>query len=562
MAGQWAGSRLMVVVTERTSEDEPVAGALRDVVRRLAGAGAAGHRRTWPPLVARSGLAYDAERLYSWTGGSPLFVTELLRHPAPSSVAGGGRAGDRARLAARGGGRADRARRRADRRAARAGRGARRRRSRWTSVAALSGLDVEDCARWAGRALRAGLLVAPGATASGSPTTSSARWPTSPPRNRSGSAGTGARPGCWRTARGRRPAPRRGRRLARRGAGLDGRRAHRAPGLRQHRGRSSCSARPCDAAQHRRRHPPADRGAAAPGPRAHRPRPARTPPARDHEAALELARDRRRPRAGGPRAGAAGLDRALRPRRDARRRLRRAGHRAGRVGRRRARRTAQRDAAARPGAALGRRVRRRRGGLRPGAGRDRGRTPRPRSRWPTAARCCSTRTGSPRRVRCWPARRCCAGAPAQFRPMLQTLFFTALARGDTGDFAGALRALDNARRLIDAEKVGFYRAGIETTTSWLVAGARTGAPRQGARRAWPSSWPTGAAARWSWSRSCTRCSRWPTATCCSAGRSRPAAAVAAAAPMLERSLPFRPRAAMRLLEMRSRWEPELAEALL
>ncbi|WP_346093051.1 ATP-binding protein, partial [Pseudonocardia benzenivorans] len=55
----------------------------------------------------------------------------------------------------------------------------------------------------------------------------------------------------------------------------------------------------------------------------------------------------------------------------------------------------------------------------------------------------------------------------EFRPLLQTLFFTALARGDSGDFAGALRALDNARRLIDAEKVGFYRAGIETATSWL-----------------------------------------------------------------------------------------------
>ena len=55
----------------------------------------------------------------------------------------------------------------------------------------------------------------------------------------------------------------------------------------------------------------------------------------------------------------------------------------------------------------------------------------------------------------------------EFRPLLQTLFFTALARGDTGDFAGALRALDSARRLIDAENLGFYRAGIETTSSWI-----------------------------------------------------------------------------------------------
>jgi len=29
----------------------------------------------------------------------------------------------------------------------------------------------------------------------------------------------------------------------------------------------------------------------------------------------------------------------------------------------------------------------------------------------------------------------------QFRPLLQSLFFTALACGDTGDFAGALQSL-------------------------------------------------------------------------------------------------------------------------
>jgi hypothetical protein len=38
--------------------------------------------------------------------------------------------------------------------------------------------------------------------------------------------------------------------------------------------------------------------------------------------------------------------------------------------------------------------------------------------------------------------------------------------------------------------------------------------------------------------------------------------VEAAAPMLDQSLPFRPRAAMRLLEMRARFEPAHAEALL
>jgi len=197
LAGQWAGSRLMVVVTERTSEDEPLAGALRGVARSWLELGPL----TMPDvatLVARSGLDYDVARLYSWTGGSPLFVTELLRHPAPSSApAAGGpmivpgslheaveeriaHAGEQtAELLAQG---------------AVLGAG-----FSLDDVAALSGLGVEDCARRAGRALRAGLLVARG-DASGSPTTSSARWPTSRPRNRSGSAGTAAPPGCWRSA--------------------------------------------------------------------------------------------------------------------------------------------------------------------------------------------------------------------------------------------------------------------------------------------------------------------------------------------------------------------------
>ena len=55
----------------------------------------------------------------------------------------------------------------------------------------------------------------------------------------------------------------------------------------------------------------------------------------------------------------------------------------------------------------------------------------------------------------------------QFRPLLQTLFFIGLARGDVGDFGGGLASLDRARALIEGYGVAFYRAGIETTTSWL-----------------------------------------------------------------------------------------------
>ena len=73
-------------------------------------------------------------------------------------------------------------------------------------------------------------------------------------------------------------------------------------------------------------------------------------------------------------------------------------------------------------------------------GRAPRRTPPPRSRWPTAAPCCSTRTGSPRPRTVLARAAVLCRRTGEFRPLLQTLFFTALARGDTGDFAGALRA--------------------------------------------------------------------------------------------------------------------------
>ena len=149
----------------------------------------------------------------------------------------------------------------------------------------------------------------------------------------------------------------------------------------------------------------------------------------------------------------------------------------------------------------------------------------------------------------------------QFRPMLQTLFFSALARGDTGDFAGALRALDNARRMIDADRVAFYRAGIETTTSWIwqelgqVERAREHAELgvELARRG-------GGALELEQELHALLA----VADCdLLLGRTDDAAAaVEAAAPMLQRSLPFRPRAAMRLLEMRARFEPDRSEELL
>ncbi len=149
----------------------------------------------------------------------------------------------------------------------------------------------------------------------------------------------------------------------------------------------------------------------------------------------------------------------------------------------------------------------------------------------------------------------------QFRPLLQALFFTGLARGDTGDFGGALRALGTARKLIDADNVTFYRAGIETTTSWLWQElGQVERAREHAVLAVELAHRGGGALELE-----QELHALLAVADCDLLLGRPddaAAAVEAAAPMLERSLPFRPRAAMRLLEMRARWEPAQYEGLL
>ncbi|MDN5858627.1 MAG: AAA family ATPase [Pseudonocardia sp.] len=148
----------------------------------------------------------------------------------------------------------------------------------------------------------------------------------------------------------------------------------------------------------------------------------------------------------------------------------------------------------------------------------------------------------------------------EFRPLLQTLFFTALARGDTGDFAGALRSLAHARRLIDAENLGFYRAGIETTTSWMWQElGQVERAREHAERAVELAHRGGGALELEQELHALLA----VADCdLMLGRSDDAAAaVEAAGPMLERSLPFRPRAMMRFVEMRARWDPSRGEHL-
>lgn len=149
----------------------------------------------------------------------------------------------------------------------------------------------------------------------------------------------------------------------------------------------------------------------------------------------------------------------------------------------------------------------------------------------------------------------------QFRPLLQTLFFIGLARGDVGDFEGALRSLDRARRMIDEYGVSFYRAGIDTTTAWLLLElGDVGRAREYAERGQELAHRGGGALELEQELHALLA----LADCdLLDGRFDDAGArVAAAVPMLDQPLPYRPRAAMRLLEMQTRFEPAHAEALL
>lgn len=148
-----------------------------------------------------------------------------------------------------------------------------------------------------------------------------------------------------------------------------------------------------------------------------------------------------------------------------------------------------------------------------------------------------------------------------FRSLLQSLFFTALSLGDTGDFDGALRSLQRARKLIDDHGTNYYSAGIDTTTSWLWRELGEHAlAREVAERAVASAERGGGALELEQGLHAVLA----LAECELAAGDVDSAGdrVERAFAFLEVPLPFRARAHMRLLEMQARFEPPRAEELL
>jgi DNA-binding SARP family transcriptional activator len=149
-------ARVLIALTERISSRLAVTSAFGDLARavRLGPL----DTRAVRTLIARSGLSYDPVLFHEWTGGSPLFVVELLSHPDPTTTPDSPGVPESLQQAV-----ADRL--------TRAGRKVRVLLQRAAvlgvsftleDLAAFTGHQPEQCAQRADLALQAGLLVARG----------------------------------------------------------------------------------------------------------------------------------------------------------------------------------------------------------------------------------------------------------------------------------------------------------------------------------------------------------------------------------------------------------------
>ena len=554
LAARLAASRVLVLILERTSEHDDALASLRDVAHCIE-LGPLSEQAVGI-LLERSGMPYDLSQLHEWTGGSPLFVTELLRHPVPVRPGGSMRLGIPGSLHEAVAGRLARAGDDVEgllQQGAVLG-------SAFTldEVAALSGINVEECARRAGRALRAGLLVARGETFRFANDVvrqvayDSTPTPVRISRHRRAAKLLEARP----EAAARQLAAAHDHAAAARAWLLAAHAAHVAFANQEaerlldearivalHSGERTLIA----TVLMRRGEIRTERG--------------RHGQARDDlELALGIARD-----VGDELLEAQVLEQLGWTALYARDAL-------GAVDLASRARALAESAAAAPGALpssllLVGRVRHWDGDYSGAASAyEQVVTAEPGDTTTAVAlayrgallqhmdRFAEARTVLERAaVLC--------RKTGQFRPLLQTLFFIGLARGDVGDFSGALRSLDRARRMIDEYGVSFYRAGIDTTTAWLLLElGDVGQAREYAQRAVELAHSGGGALELE-----QELHALLALADCDLLDDRvddAGARVEAAAPMLEKSLPFQPRATMRLMEMRARFEPARAEELL
>ncbi|HJU02636.1 MAG TPA: BTAD domain-containing putative transcriptional regulator [Actinomycetes bacterium] len=147
------------------------------------------------------------------------------------------------------------------------------------------------------------------------------------------------------------------------------------------------------------------------------------------------------------------------------------------------------------------------------------------------------------------------------RPLLLSMFFSGLARANLGDFGGALRTLERMRRLLEEYDLAYYRAGVDTTLAWIWREVGDGGrARDLADRALEEARSGSGMLELEQALH----AQLAVADCCllDGDQAQAAALAAAAAPLLDRRLPFHARAELRHAEIHARLEPDRAELLL
>jgi DNA-binding SARP family transcriptional activator len=149
------------------------------------------------------------------------------------------------------------------------------------------------------------------------------------------------------------------------------------------------------------------------------------------------------------------------------------------------------------------------------------------------------------------------------RPLLLSMFFAGMAKANLGDLGGALRTLERMRRLLDDYDLAYYRAGVDTTLAWVWRElGDLHRARELAERALGEVRSGGGALELEQ----TLHAQLAVAEACLVDGDRGQATMLtqAAAPLLQRRLPFHARAELRHAELRARLEPgpDPAELLL
>jgi DNA-binding SARP family transcriptional activator/energy-coupling factor transporter ATP-binding protein EcfA2 len=149
------------------------------------------------------------------------------------------------------------------------------------------------------------------------------------------------------------------------------------------------------------------------------------------------------------------------------------------------------------------------------------------------------------------------------RPLLLSMFFSGMAKANLGDLGGALGTLERMRRLLDDYDLAYYRAGVDTTLAWVWR--ELGEPSRARDLAGRALEEARSGSGMLELEQALHALLAVADSCLLNGDQAQAATLTeAAAPLLDRRLPFHARAELRHAELRARLErgPDRAELLL